>query len=53
VKGCARNHVKFHDRFDAVVLPKAPADVTMERIAQPTRSPDEVVAELIAIANGL
>jgi hypothetical protein len=36
VKGCARNHVKFHDRFDAVVLLSAPADVIMEQIAQRT-----------------
>ena len=32
VSGCMSNQVKFYDRFDAVVLLSAPADVILERI---------------------
>ena len=36
VQGCVRNQAKFYDRFDAVVLLSAPAEVTLERIAHRT-----------------
>ena len=36
VQGCVRNQVKFYDRFDAVVLLSAPADVILGRIARKT-----------------
>jgi shikimate kinase len=36
VQGCVRNQSRFYDRFDAVVLLSAPADVILERIARRT-----------------
>jgi RimJ/RimL family protein N-acetyltransferase len=36
VQGCVRNQSKFYDRFDAVVLLSAPADVILDRIAHRT-----------------
>jgi dephospho-CoA kinase len=36
VQGCVRNQSKFYDRFDAVVLLSAPADVMLDRIARRT-----------------
>ena len=36
VGGGARNQSKFYDRFDAVVLLSAPADVILERVARRT-----------------
>lgn len=36
VQGCVRNQGKFYDRFDAVVLLSAPADVILDRIAHRT-----------------
>jgi dephospho-CoA kinase len=36
VEGCVRNQSKFYDRFDAVVLLSAPADVILERVARRT-----------------
>ena len=36
VQGCVRNQVKFYERFDAVVLLSAPAQVILERIASRT-----------------
>ena len=36
VEGCVRNQSKFYDRFDAVVLLSAPADVILDRIARRT-----------------
>ena len=36
VQGCVRNQVKFYDRFDAVVLLSAPAEVILDRIAHRT-----------------
>ena len=36
VGGGARNQSKFYDRFDAVVLLSAPADVMLDRIARRT-----------------
>ena len=33
VEGCVRNQSKFYDRFDAVVLLSAPADVILDRVA--------------------
>jgi broad-specificity NMP kinase len=34
VQGCVRNQSKFYDRFDAVVLLSAPADVILDRVAR-------------------
>jgi shikimate kinase len=36
VQGCVRNQSKFYDRFDAVVLLSAPAEVILDRIAHRT-----------------
>jgi shikimate kinase len=36
VQGCVRNQAKFYDRFDAIVLLSAPAEVILDRIAQRT-----------------
>jgi len=36
VAGGARNQSKFYDRFDAVVLLSAPADVILDRVARRT-----------------
>jgi dephospho-CoA kinase len=36
VQGCVRNQAKFYDRFDAVVLLSAPAEVILDRIAART-----------------
>ena len=36
VAGCTRNQSKFYDRFDAVVLLSAPADVLLDRVARRT-----------------
>lgn len=36
VAGRARNQSKFYDRFDAVVLLSAPADVILDRVARRT-----------------
>jgi dephospho-CoA kinase len=36
VQGCVRNQGKFYDRFDAVVLLSASADVLLDRIAHRT-----------------
>jgi thymidylate kinase len=36
VQGCVRNQWKFYDRFDAVVLLSAPAEVILDRIARRT-----------------
>ena len=36
VQGCVRNQSKFYDRFDAVVLLSAPADVILDRVARRT-----------------
>ncbi len=36
VQGCVRNQSKFYDRFNAVVLLSAPADVILERVARRT-----------------
>jgi shikimate kinase len=36
VQGCARNQSRFYDRFDAVVLLSAPADVIIDRVARRT-----------------
>jgi predicted kinase len=33
VQGCVRNQAKFYDRFDAVVLLSAPAEVILDRLA--------------------
>src|SRR6186997_2666673 len=34
VQGCVRNQSRFYDRFDAVVLLSAPADVILDRITR-------------------
>jgi shikimate kinase len=39
VQGCVRNQVKFYDRFDAIVLLSAPAEVILDRIARRTTNP--------------
>lgn len=39
VQGCVRNQGKFYDRFDAVVLLSAPADVILRRVEQRTTNP--------------
>jgi len=39
VHGTVRNQGRFYDRFDAVVLLSAPADVILERIATRTNNP--------------
>jgi shikimate kinase len=36
LQGCVRNQSKFYDRFDAVVLLSAPAEVILDRIARRT-----------------
>ena len=36
VEGCVRNQSRFYDRFNAVVLLSAPADVILDRIARRT-----------------
>lgn len=36
VSGCMSNQVKFYDRFDAVVLLSAPAEVILDRIERRT-----------------
>jgi AAA domain len=36
VQGCVRNRSKFYDRFNAVVLLSAPADVILDRVAHRT-----------------
>ena len=36
VQGCVRNQSRFYDRFDAVVLLSAPAEVILDRIAHRT-----------------
>jgi dephospho-CoA kinase len=39
VSGCVRNQVKFYNRFDAVVLLSASAEVILDRIARRTTNP--------------
>src|SRR5262249_5687939 len=39
VQGCVRNQSKFYDRFHAVVLLSAPADVILDRVARRTTNP--------------
>src|SRR5438094_4717673 len=36
LEGCVRNQSKFYDRFNAVVLLSAPADVILDRVARRT-----------------
>lgn len=57
VQGCVRNQSRFYDRFDAVVLLSAPADVILDRVASRTtndygKTPVEramILADLAAI----
>jgi dephospho-CoA kinase len=39
VSGCVANQGRFYDRFDAIVLLSAPAEVMLERIANRTTNP--------------
>ena len=39
VSGCVPNQGRFYDRFDAIVLLSAPADVILKRIASRTSNP--------------
>jgi broad-specificity NMP kinase len=36
IEGCVRNQSKFYDRFNAVVLLSAPADVILDRVTRRT-----------------
>ena len=36
VQGCVRNQSRFYDRFDAIVLLSAPAEVILDRVARRT-----------------
>src|SRR6476659_11033493 len=36
VQGCVRNQTTFYERFDAIVLLSAPAEVILDRIARRT-----------------
>lgn len=51
VSGCAENQVKFHSRFDYIVLLSAPKDVVVGRLATRTNNPygkrPEEVAEVL------
>jgi shikimate kinase len=57
VSGCMSNQGKFYDRFDAVVLLSAPADVILDRVARRTtndygKAPREramILADLAAV----
>lgn len=56
VAGCVSNQSKFHDRFDAVVLLIAPADLILDRVARRTtndygKSPLERAMILADLAN--
>lgn len=56
VQGCVRNQGRFYDRFDAVVLLSAPAEVMLDRIAGRTtndygKSPLERAMVLDDLAN--
>lgn len=56
VEGCATNQSKFYDRFNAVVLLSAPADVILDRVARRTannygKSPLERAMILDDLAN--
>lgn len=54
VQGCVRNQVKFYDRFDAVVLLSAPAEVILDRIAHRTTNDfGKTIAERELILNDL
>jgi hypothetical protein len=39
VPGCVRNQSRFYDRFDAVLLLSAPADVMVRRLENRTSNP--------------
>lgn len=51
VSGCAENQIKFHPRFDAIVLLSASKDIVVERLATRTNNPygkrPEEVAEVL------
>jgi hypothetical protein len=39
VAGCEENQVRFHPRFDVIILPSAPAEVLVERLASRMGNP--------------
>ena len=39
VAGCEQNQVRFHPRFDLIILLSAPAEVLVERLASRTSNP--------------
>jgi dephospho-CoA kinase len=39
VAGCEENQVRFHSRFDLIILLSAPAEVMVERLASRTTNP--------------
>ena len=39
VAGCEENQVRFHPRFDAIILLSAPAEILAERLASRTGNP--------------
>jgi hypothetical protein len=56
VEGCVSNQSKFYDRFNAVVLLSAPADVILDRVARRTtnnygKTPSERAMILDDLAN--
>jgi len=54
VQGCVRNQSKFYDRFDAVVLLSAPAEVILDRIARrPTNDYGKTPVERAMILDDL
>ena len=54
VQGTVANQVGFYDRFDAIVLLSAPADVVFDRLAQRTNNPfGKTHAERQRIANDI
>ena len=54
VQGCVRNQSKFYDRFNAIVLLSAPADVILDRIAsRTTNSYGKTPVELAMILDDL
>ena len=57
ISGCVANQGRFYDRFDAVVLLSAPADVILERVAVRSTNDfgktdaerDRIVSDLAAV----
>jgi shikimate kinase len=54
VQGTVANQVSFYDRFDAIVLLSAPADIVFDRVAQRTNNPfGKTQAQRQRIANDI